>query len=92
MTGFTGAVVIALGLVMVTLTAQAKHWAYETHGDEVGPEKWGTLPGDEGCGTGKQQTPINLAAAVAKSQDLPNLVFGYKPSKLSMTTTVTPSR
>ena len=78
-------IVVALGVAVVTLAAQTKHWAYEDHGDEVGPAKWGTLPGDEACGSGKQQTPINLAAGVAKPQDLPNLVFAYKPSKLSMT-------
>lgn len=68
-----------------TTPAPAKHWAYEDHGDEVGPAKWGTLPGDALCGTGKQQAPINLTTAAAKPQDLPNLVFTYKPSKLSMT-------
>ena len=88
MTRFTHAVVIAIGLAIVTIStlgAQAKHWAYEDHGDTVGPAKWGTLPGNEACANGKQQTPINLAAGVAKPQDLPNLVFGYKPSSLSMT-------
>ena len=81
---FTQSVVVALGITVVTLGFQAKHWAYEDHGDEVGPAKWSTLPGDATCGSGKQQAPINLATAVAKAQDLPNLVFGYQPSKLSM--------
>ena len=85
MTRFTRAVVMALGLAIVTLGAQAKHWAYEDSAESVGPAKWGTLPGDEACATGKQQTPINLVAGAAKPQDLPNLVFGYKPSSLSMT-------
>lgn len=94
---FTRPLIVVLGAVVVTFAAQTtpaqqaaqtkqpKHWAYENHGDEVGPEKWATLPGDAVCGSGKQQAPINLVTAVAKSQDLPNLVFGYKPSKLSMT-------
>jgi carbonic anhydrase len=81
----TRAVVVAFGLAVVTLGAQTKHWAYEDHGDEVGPAKWGTLPGNAACASGKQQTPINLAAGAAKPQDLPNLVFAYKPSSLSMT-------
>lgn len=85
MTRFTRSVVVALGVAVVTLGAQAKHWAYEDHGDEIGPAKWGTLPGDETCGSGKQQAPIKLAAGAAKPQDLPNLVFAYKPSTLSMT-------
>jgi len=87
---FPRAVVIALGLAIVTIGAvgtqgaQTKHWAYEDHGDEVGPAKWGTLPGNAACASGKQQTPINLVAGTAKAQDLPDLVFGYKPSKLSI--------
>ncbi len=85
MTRFTRAVVVALGLAAVTLAAQTKHWAYEDGSDSVGPAKWGTLPGNEACATGKQQTPINLAAGAAKPQDLPDLVFAYKPSSLSMT-------
>ena len=85
MARFTRSVVVALGLAVVTLAAQAKHWAYEDHGDEVGPAKWGTLPGNEACATGKQQTPIDLVAGAARQQDLANLVFAYKPSSLSMT-------
>src|SRR5580765_353730 len=91
MTHFPRAVAVAFAsaiVAVVTVVAhgtQAKHWAYEDHGEEVGPAKWGTLPGDEACGTGKQQTPIDLAARVAKPQDLPDLVFAYKPSRLSMT-------
>jgi carbonic anhydrase len=80
----TSAVALALGLAVVTLGAQAKHWAYEDSAESVGPAKWGTLAGDETCGTGKQQTPINVVTGAAKPQDLPNLVFGYKPSPLTM--------
>jgi carbonic anhydrase len=69
----------------VTLGAQTKHWAYEDGAESVGPAKWGTLPGDEVCATGKQQTPINIVGGAAKPQDLPNLIFGYTPSGLSMT-------
>ena len=85
---FVHAAVVALGLatvVIVTLPAQAKHWAYEDHGDAVGPAKWGTLPGNAACATGKQQAPIDLAGGSTKPQDLPDLVFAYKPSLLSMT-------
>ncbi len=81
---FTRPVVLALSLAIVTLGAQAKHWGYEDRGDSVGPTKWGTLPGNEACAAGKQQTPIDIVAGVVKPQDLPNLVFGYKPSRLSM--------
>ena len=84
---FTRIVVLGLGLALVTIVtlgAQTKHWGYEDRGDSVGPAKWGTLPGNEACAAGKQQTPINIVAGVVKPQDLPNLVFGYKPSRLSM--------
>jgi carbonic anhydrase len=82
---FPRAVIVALGLAVAALGAQTKHWGYEDSAESVGPAKWGTLPGDEVCGTGKQQTPINLVTGAAKPQDLPNLVFSYKPSSLAMT-------
>jgi carbonic anhydrase len=88
---FPRAAIVGLGLATIaifaagTQAAQTKHWAYEDHGDEVGPAKWGTLPGNAACATGKQQTPIDLASGIVKPQDLPNLVFDYKPSNLSMT-------
>src|SRR6186713_1715411 len=78
-------VVITVGLAVVFLGAQSKHWGYEDSAESVGPAKWCTLPGDEACGTGKQQTPINLVGGAAKSQDLPNLLFAYKPSSLNET-------
>ena len=85
MTRFTRSVIVAIGVAVVTLAAQAKHWAYEDHGNEVGPAKWGTLPGDETCAAGRQQAPINLVSGAAKAQDLPDLVFTYRPSSLAMT-------
>ncbi len=90
MNPFSRAVALALGFAVLTVVAvgsrstQSKHWAYEDQGDEVGPAKWGTLPGNEACAGGARQTPIDLASAAAKPQDLPNLVFAYKPSTLSM--------
>ncbi len=85
---FTSTVVVVLGLAIatiVTLGAQTKHWAYEDSGDSVDPAKWGTLRGNESCAIGQRQTPIDIVASVSKAQDLPNLVFAYKPSRLSMT-------
>ena len=92
---FSEAVVVALGVAVSTLAAQApehakgkptaaheKHWGYE--GPAVVPAKWSTLPGDAAC-SGTHQTPINLTARVERPRDLPNLVFRYKPSSLSMT-------
>ena len=64
-----------------------KHWGYEDGPETVGPDKWGTLPGDETCSTGKEETPIDIRLSgpdAAKARDLPDLVFKYLPSKLSM--------
>jgi carbonic anhydrase len=95
---FNQAVVVAVGVAVSALCAQAsvsanrkpaaareKHWGYEDGAESVGPAKWGTLAGNATCSAGKQQTPVNLSAGVARPQDVPNLVFGYKPSSLSMT-------
>ena len=87
MTRFTQTVVVvvALGVAVSTLGAQDKHWGYEDGPESVGPANWGTLEGNATCSAGTQQTPINLSAGAAAPQDLPNLVFGYWPSTLSMT-------
>jgi carbonic anhydrase len=99
MTRFHPALFVALGLAAAPmLAAQApqthgaqpaahheKHWGYEDSDELVGPANWGTLPGDKPCSAGTQQTPVSLSASKATSQDLPNLVFGYKPSRLAMT-------
>jgi carbonic anhydrase len=94
---FNGAVAAMTGVALSMLGAQAlhseqqkpaapheKHWGYEDGRDSVGPEKWGTLPGDAACGAGKLQAPINVRAGAATPRDLPNLVFAYKPSSLSI--------
>jgi carbonic anhydrase len=79
-------VVLAFGVVAVsTLGAQDKHWGYEDGPESVGPANWGTLEGSATCSAGTQQTPVNLSTGVAAPRDLPNLVFGYQPSTLSMT-------
>ncbi len=95
---FNQAMVVMMGVAVSTLLAQAlesasrepaaaqeKHWAYEDGAKTVGPAKWGTLAGDATCSTGKQQAPINLRTGMATPQDLPNLVFAYRPSRLSIT-------
>jgi carbonic anhydrase len=85
MTRFNQAIVVACGVAVATLGAQTTHWGYEDGPESVGPAKWGTLEGNATCSTGTQQTPIDLRAGVAAPQDLPDLVFGYQPSILSMT-------
>ena len=85
MTRFNQALVVACAVAVSTLGAQDKHWGYEDGPESVGPAKWGTLEGNATCSTGTQQTPIGLSAGVAAPQDLPDLVFEYQPSILSMT-------
>jgi len=43
--------------------SSSPHWTYKD-GDEP-PAAWGTLSGDELCGTGRNQTPINIVTAAA---------------------------
>ncbi len=62
-------------------TAVEKHWSYETHGDAVGPEAWGTLPGNAVCSTGRSQSPVALFLAGAKPTS-ERLSFDYIASPL----------
>jgi carbonic anhydrase len=56
------------------------HWTYE---GEEGPSHWGELDSTyELCGTGKSQSPIDLAAP--SEQDLANIVFHYQPSAVNI--------
>jgi len=55
----------------------AVHWTYE---GEEGPANWSHLSPDyEPCGSGNQQSPIDLTGAGSK--DLANIVFDYHPTK-----------
>ena len=58
----------------------AMHWGYE---GEVGPKHWGEL-NDEYvlCSSGLAQSPIDIAETVP--EDLPNIAFDYKPSRLNI--------
>ena len=58
----------------------AAHWTYE---GEEGPSHWGELdPAYEMCGTGKNQSPIDIASP--GEQDLANIVFHYQPSEVNI--------
>jgi carbonic anhydrase len=67
----------------------AKHWGYEDALDTFGPASWGTdvdpdKAKNELCTTGQAQTPIALRLTGASAADLPNLLFDYQRSRLSM--------
>src|SRR5690349_17011208 len=63
-----------------TPLASTAHWAYE---GEEGPSHWGELdPTYEMCGTGKSQSPIDIASP--NEQDLANIVFHYQPSEVNI--------
>ena len=56
------------------------HWTYE---GEEGPAHWGELdPTYELCGTGKNQSPVDIASP--GEQDLANIVFHYQPSEVNI--------
>ena len=59
--------------------AESSHWGYE---GKTGPDSWGELGGS--CGSGKGQSPIDIARigqTAAKPKSLPNLTFRWKQSK-----------
>jgi carbonic anhydrase len=56
------------------------HWTYE---GEEGPAHWADLdPAYEMCGTGKNQSPIDIASP--GERDLANIVFHYQPSEVNI--------
>jgi len=74
------AVVALLPLLVRAPSAVAEeaHWGY---GKEHGPSQWSELkPEFETCGTGKRQSPIDIAAA--EKADLPAINFKYQASPL----------
>jgi carbonic anhydrase len=56
------------------------HWSYN---GATGPNKWGHLdPEYRACSSGREQSPINITHA--KTKDIGNIRFYYKPSKLNI--------
>src|SRR5688572_4523337 len=63
-----------------TPSSSPVHWTYE---GEEGPAHWGELdPTYELCGTGKNQSPVDIASP--GEQDLANIVFHYQPSEVNI--------
>jgi carbonic anhydrase len=64
-----------------------KHWAYGTTAETAGPAEWGSLPGDEACGVGRRQSPVDLGTKApfpVEPKDLPNLDFHYGATALHL--------
>lgn len=84
---FAAAFTLAMGMGAFSYAADshhdshhAPHWAYE---GEHGPEHWGHMSKDfEACAKGKQQSPIDINGS--QKEDLADITFGYKPSKLNV--------
>ena len=88
MKGFIGALaatLVASGLIAIAppcAAADPARWAYT---GPNGPPKWGKLEKDFAiCGSGKEQSPIDIPDANARKGDLPPLLFNYKPSPLKI--------
>src|SRR4030067_3388168 len=77
------AVAFVIGLSRAAFNANAGsggHWGYE---GEHGPEHWGHMSGEyKACAEGKTQSPIDLSNAAA--EELADIKFEYKPSKLNI--------
>jgi carbonic anhydrase len=60
--------------------AAPAHWTYE---GEEGPEHWDEIdPAYATCGTGKNQSPIDISAPA--ETDLANISFHYQPSEVNI--------
>lgn len=77
---------LAIGISLAAYTgavaadSHGPHWGYE---GEHGPEQWGHMSADfKACSEGKTQSPIDISNA--QSEDLSDIQFNYKASKLNV--------
>jgi carbonic anhydrase len=71
---------LTLFLSACSTSAAPPHWTYE---GEEGPAHWGEIdPSYAVCGTGKSQSPIDVANP--SEQDLTNISFHYQPSEVNI--------
>ena len=76
----SGIFLTALLLSACNTSQSSPHWTYE---GEEGPAHWEQLdPSYAVCGTGKNQSPIDIASPL--EQDLTDISFHYQPSKLNI--------
>ena len=71
----------ALALVCLSSSGLAEghgpHWSY--HGT-TGPSHWPSMEsGFAACGTGHEQSPIDIRSAATRKADLPAIRFAYRP-------------
>lgn len=67
----------------ISLTAaSASSWNYDLSDTIAGPNAWGSIAGDETCGTGQHQSPIDLADAQASR--LNKISFHYNDATLNV--------
>jgi carbonic anhydrase len=64
-------------------TEAPKHWGYTDENGAVPPSDWGTLPGDDLCKIGHQESPINLSSKVP-AEKTAGPKFEYHPTGLSI--------
>ena len=67
--------------------AHEAHWSYADGSGEVGPARWGELPGNGTCSVGTRQSPIALVSSgpgAATPATSPLDAFTYKPSRISL--------
>jgi carbonic anhydrase len=67
--------------------AHEAHWSYEDGSGEVGPARWGELPGNAPCSVGHRQSPIALVSSgpgAATPATTPVDSFAYQPSRISL--------
>jgi carbonic anhydrase len=71
--------IIALALVAIA-GAPSHHWSY--YGKD-GPTHWAEMDGEfAACGTGKNQSPIDISTKIVHRAALPSLGFDYRSSAL----------
>jgi len=64
-------------------TEGQKHWGYSAEGGAIPPSAWGTVPGAALCGTGHQQSPIDLSSKAPVGTSA-GLTFDYRASSLAI--------
>lgn len=75
---------LLLGAVLASAPglSAAAEWNYNLADTTYGPYAWGSIEGYETCGTGQQQSPVDLGTSSAAN--LSKISFKYKPAPLNV--------